>query len=278
MEPKMLDAKYHIDSEAGCRCRYVKSDTEYFRPHNHNYYELFMILKNKACHIINGEEQLLNEGDLLFIRDFDIHDYKSVNGEYFEFLNLAFSRESFRSMQEYLGAGFPVDNLLRPSLPPTVKLTMREKEALAYDFIELNSHSDPSYIQFKARTLLISVFSKFFYNYTDQKSNVPSWLELTYEKMKQPQNFIAGTDKMFSLAGKTREHVARSLQQYYHITPTAYVNELRLEHAAKLLIISNLQITDICYECGFENLSWFYKSFSKKYGVTPAEYRKRLNK
>lgn len=71
--------------------------------------------------------------------------------------------------------------------------------------------------------------------------------------------------------------MARSLRQYYHISPTELVSELRLEHAAKLLLISNLNVTDICYECGFENLSWFYKSFAQKYGVTPAEYRKRLH-
>ena len=213
MLPKMLDAKYHVDPNAGCLCRYVKSDTEYFRPHNHNYYELFMILKNEACHIVNGEEQLLTEGDLLFIRDFDLHDYKSVDGEYFELLNLAFSKETFTSMLEYLGEGFPAERLLHTPLPPIVKLSSREKEALAYDFIELSRHSDPAYIRFKARTLLVSVFSRFFYNYSERRTNIPDWLEITYEKMKQPQNFIAGTDRMFSLAEKSREHVARSLQQ-----------------------------------------------------------------
>ena len=37
MLPKMLDAKDHVDAQSGCLCRYVRSDTEYFRPHNHNY-------------------------------------------------------------------------------------------------------------------------------------------------------------------------------------------------------------------------------------------------
>ena len=54
MLPKMLDAKDHVDAQSGCLCRYVRSDTEYFRPHNHNYYELFLVLKGDVCHIING--------------------------------------------------------------------------------------------------------------------------------------------------------------------------------------------------------------------------------
>lgn len=277
MLPKMLDAKNHVDIQSGCLCRYVRSDTEYFRPHNHNYYELFLVLKGEVCHIVNDEEQLLSEGQLLFIRDFDLHDYKSGNGEYFEFLNLAFTKETFSDMLEYLGEGFPFENLLSSPFPPVASLSPRDKEALSYDFIELSQHSNPNYIKFKARTLLVSVFSRFFYNYSERKNNIPVWLEVTYEKMKRPQNFIAGIDRMFEIAGKSREHVARSLRQYYHTSPTELVCELRLEHAAKLLLISNLNVTDICYECGFENLSWFYKSFAQKYGVTPAEYRKRLH-
>lgn len=278
MQPKMLDAKYHIESQAGCLCRYVRSDTEYFRPHNHNYYELFLVLKGEVCHIVNQEEQYLGEGHLLFIRDFDVHDYKSGNGDYFEFINLAFSKETFSEMLSYLGPGYPADTLLTAPLPPAVSLSSSEKEALSYDFIELSQHSDAEYIRFKARTLLVSVFSKFFFHYSEHKTNIPVWLESLYEKMKRPQNFIAGVDRMFSLANKSREHVARSLRQYYYTTPTELVNNLRLEYAAKLLLISNLQVTDICYESGFENLSWFYKSFARKYGMTPAEYRKKLHR
>lgn len=260
----MLDAKYHVEPNAGCMCRYVRSDTEYFRPHNHNYYELFLFLKGKVCHIVNGQEQLLSEGQLLFIRDFDLHDYRSRDGNYFEFLNLAFSKETFAQMLDFLGSGYPFEALLVAPFPPIVSLSSREKESLVYDFIELSQHSDPDYIRFKARTLLTHIFSNFFYNYTEPGDRVPAWLESTCEKMKHPQNFIAGIDRMFQLSGKTREHVARCMKQYYHTTPTDFVSSLRLEHAAKLLLMSNLQVTDICYECGFDNLSWFLVCFTRK--------------
>ena len=52
-------------------------------------------------------------------------------------------------------------------------------------------------------------------------------------------------------------------------------SDLRLEHSVNLILTSNLSITEICYECGFENLSWFYKQFVKKFGLTPVEYRKK---
>jgi len=172
MEPKMLDAKYHLEPQAGCLCRYVRSDTEFFRPHNHNYYELFMVIKGKVCHIINGEEQFLEEGQLLFIRDFDLHDHKSADGNYFEFLNLAFSKETFLQMLEYMGPGYSSEALLSAPFPPIVSLSLREKEKLVFDFIELSQHFEPEYIRFKARTLLISIFSSLFNNYSEQKSDV----------------------------------------------------------------------------------------------------------
>ena len=51
-------------------------------------------------------------------------------------------------------------------------------------------------------------------------------------------------------------------------------NELRLGYAANLLLSSNLSATDICYECGFCNLSWFYNAFEEKFEMSPIEYRK----
>ncbi|MBO5070577.1 MAG: helix-turn-helix domain-containing protein [Roseburia sp.] len=275
MDVKMLEAKNHIDAFAGCLCRYVRSDTEYFRPHYHNYYELFLVMKGNVCHIINSKEQLLREGQLLFIRDFDVHDYIRGDDNYFEFINLAFSRETLESLFAFLGTGFPSEALLTAAYPPVVSLSEKDKEKLAYDFIELNVNSDGDYIRFKARSLLTYIFSNYFYNYVEEKTQIPAWLEITYEQMKRPENFTLGAAQMYQLSGKSREHLTRCMKRYYDTTPNAFVAELRLGHAANLLLISNLKVTDICYECGFENLSWFYKIFAGRYGMTPSEYRKQ---
>lgn len=79
---------------------------------------------------------------------------------------------------------------------------------------------------------------------------------------------------MYEISGKSREHLSRSLKNYYGVTPSEFIADLRLEYAVNLLLTSNLSVTDICFESGFENLSWFYKQFRQKYGETPADYRK----
>ena len=51
-------------------------------------------------------------------------------------------------------------------------------------------------------------------------------------------------------------------------TPSKYINELRLSYAANLLASSNLNATDVCYECGFQNVSWFYNEFAERFGYS----------
>lgn len=278
MKEKMLDFKIYTDTESGCLCRYVKSDTEYFAPHYHNYYELFMVLKGEPFHVANKKGHILHEGDLLFIRDFDIHEYKSGDGNYFEIVNLTFTKETFLSLADYLGEGFLYKNLLEAEQPPVVNLSPKDKELLFYSLMELNQSVDKKIIKLRARALLIKIFTEYFYDYEKyrkKENDIPLWLEITMEKMKKPQNFIEGTARMYKLCGKSREHLTRCLRKYYNTTPSILVADLRLEHSAKLILTSNLTITDICYECGFENLSWFYKQFIKKFGMTPTNYRKK---
>ena len=78
-----------------------------------------------------------------------------------------------------------------------------------------------------------------------------------------------------TLSGKTREHISRMMKRHYNTNVRYFVTNLRLEYCVNLLTHSNLSVTDICYECGFENVSWFYKVFEKMYGLTPSEFRKK---
>lgn len=272
---KMLQEQYHVDCENGFLCRYVRSNTEKFIPHYHDYYEIFMVVKGPLLHIINSKKQVLNDGNLLFIRDFDIHDYTSADGEYFEFLNLAISKKLFTSVIDYLGDDFPIDELLNADDPPLVALSIKEKEKIFFSLTELDQINNKSSSRLKVKNLLTEFFVNHFLDYNNKIDNIPSWLEITYERMKNPKNFIVGIKRMQEISGKSREHLTRSLQNYYNTSPTEFIKELRLEYAANLLTRSNLPIIDICYNCGFENLSWFYKVFEKKYGTTPSKYRKK---
>ena len=59
-------------------------------------------------------------------------------------------------------------------------------------------------------------------------------------------------------------------------TPIEYLNTYRVERAARKLLNSDTSVTDISYMCGFNDLSYFIKTFKAIKGVTPAKFRKTV--
>lgn len=65
----------------------------------------------------------------------------------------------------------------------------------------------------------------------------------------------------------------REFQKMFEDTPARYIKNKRLDHAASQLKYSDQSITDICYECGFQDPTTFSSSFNTKYGVSPKKFR-----
>lgn len=57
-----------------------------------------------------------------------------------------------------------------------------------------------------------------------------------------------------------------------------FLMSVRLENAQRLLKESNLVVSDIALQCGFDNISYFHSSFKKEMGVTPMEYRQQYKR
>ncbi len=58
-------------------------------------------------------------------------------------------------------------------------------------------------------------------------------------------------------------------------TPIQYLNKYRIEKSAEALREDEKSITEIALECGFNDLSYFIKTFRKHYGTSPGNYRKQ---
>jgi len=56
-------------------------------------------------------------------------------------------------------------------------------------------------------------------------------------------------------------------------TFTAFVNEVRITHACKLLSETSRQVSDICFDCGYNNFAHFNKQFKKITELNPSQYR-----
>ena len=72
----------------------------------------------------------------------------------------------------------------------------------------------------------------------------------------------------------SEKYISRYFKEHFHITLSQYVTYLRLEHAKQLLQDTDLPITEIALQSGYQNVSYFIRSFKKTYEVSPLKYRK----
>ncbi|MHA4845063.1 AraC family transcriptional regulator [Flavitalea antarctica] len=77
------------------------------------------------------------------------------------------------------------------------------------------------------------------------------------------------------LVNMAENSFSRYFSQRTRKTFSGFVNEIRLSHASKLLIETQKSISEICFECGFNNLSNFNRQFLQMYGLSPLSYRKQ---
>ena len=78
-----------------------------------------------------------------------------------------------------------------------------------------------------------------------------------------------------SYCGFSESHFMRFFKNTMGVSFTTYLCDFRLNIAARLLVTTDDSILSIAESCGFFNLSYFNRSFKKKYGITPGAYRKR---
>ena len=80
-------------------------------------------------------------------------------------------------------------------------------------------------------------------------------------------------NQLASEIGWSRSHTFRKVRSLTGISANQFIKETRLQEAAKLILNSNLNASEISYKVGFSSPSYFSKCFSKYYGVTPGEYK-----
>jgi len=88
--------------------------------------------------------------------------------------------------------------------------------------------------------------------------------QLTIEELSQQNNLSVSSFK-------------REFAKLYNDTPANYIKSRKLEKAAELLQVSDQRITEIAFDCGFNDLANFTKSFTSKYSVSPTNYRQKQN-
>jgi AraC-like DNA-binding protein len=112
-------------------------------------------------------------------------------------------------------------------------------------------------------------------------------LETTHSRASQLDDIFAHVRNHFqdpisltdisSIANMTEPAFCRFFKKNTGKTFVEFLNEYRVTYACKLLADSDMSITDICFECGFNNFSHFNSYFKRITSKSPSEYRKDLS-
>ena len=97
-------------------------------------------------------------------------------------------------------------------------------------------------------------------------------VQLIEENLDDPVLNAAFLEKQFCLS---KMQLYRKLKTLTGMTPGEFIKYLRLKAAARLLTTTQLNVSEIFYRSGFNNQSYFFREFKKKYNCAPKEYREQ---
>ncbi|MBX3241004.1 MAG: AraC family transcriptional regulator [Chitinophagaceae bacterium] len=96
---------------------------------------------------------------------------------------------------------------------------------------------------------------------------VLDWMTANFEKNIR-------LNEAATIAGMHENAFSRFFSTHTRKTFSGFLQELRLQKAARLLTESDNSVTEICYECGYNNISNFNKQFLIRYKTSPRKYKR----
>jgi len=102
----------------------------------------------------------------------------------------------------------------------------------------------------------------------ERMSEIINYLTQNFDKKIELQEIAA-------IAHMTPNSFCRYFKKRTRKSFSQYLNEIRIRHACKLLIEGGKQISDVCYQSGFNTFTNFNRQFKILMGVTPSEFMKK---
>ncbi len=256
----------------------------HFPKHRHNYIELVYMCEGSTTHFINDKKIILEKGELLFL---------SQNA----------TQEIFEADESDICVNF----IILPEFFDTTLAMLGEEENLLRDFfvscLRGNDSTIP-YLHFKVSNIIPvqNLVENLIWTLTNKQSNKRSINKVTMgllilQLLNNVDKMTIGKDNLDQdILVKTYEFVeenykdgeltdlaeklgyeiswlSRKIKDLTGQTYTEIVQSKRLGQSAFLLKNTNLSVSDIGFNVGYNNLSYFYKIFKERFGMSPKEYR-----
>jgi AraC family cel operon transcriptional repressor len=239
--------------------------------HDHDFFELFWVQNGTVRHHLPTGPVTLNEGDMVFLQPNHAHALQG-RGEHALVVSICFHPQTIKALAKrhpsVHGHLFWSQNG-----PVQQHRDIRQLAALNHAAVQLEkSAGDTLAAEAFLLPLCADLTAQAFPN------ALPVWLSQACLAAKDPAIFRNGSAGLVAYTGKAHPHVSRMMRKYLGQTPSDYINEIRMRHAARALTTDSEPISEIAAECGIPNMSHFHKLFRAAHGVTPLQYRQKFQR
>ena len=248
--------------------------------HWHDELEIIYVKSGFLTVNISGENYIGKPGDAFVVSPGNLHFMGSQTGtvDYFTFL-FPLKYIAFRS-DDMLD-----DKLIEPlnsghlMISPEIKDTVKEQcEQLARVYAaEIDKSESKITSQIRKKIILLQfiheLWKKGFIveNDTTGRNTVEKEMVSYIQQNYTGKILLREFGEQFHLSEK---YISRYFKEHFHITLSQYVTYLRMEHAKQMLQETDISVTEVAMQSGYQNISYFIRSFKKTYGVSPLKYRK----
>ncbi|MDR2802075.1 MAG: AraC family transcriptional regulator [Prevotellaceae bacterium] len=272
-------------------CFYIadRHKTEFTYPiHSHSEFELNFIAHASGVKRIVGDSiEITGEYDLVLITGEDLEhvwEQHECRSQHIREITIQFSSELFfadfirknqfntiRKMLERAqnGLSFPMEAILNV-YQLLDNLSSKQGFSAVLDFLtilyELSLFCD------EARVLSSSAFAKI--GVKSDSRRVRKVQEYINEHYKEEIRL----NELSALINMTPASFSRFFKLRTGLSLTDYIIDVRLGHATRLLVDSTMSISEICYDCGFNNISNFNRIFKKRKNCAPKDFRENYRK
>jgi len=256
----ILPIIFHEDS--------VENGYASFPAHWHKSLELLFVTRGKTEFIIDGNSHFASDGDLIIIPSNSIHSSKSLDG----------NSKHYTLIVDYdycIIHGFDLSNSFF-DIPVRDSFINHTISQIATTFLE-----NGEYMRAKVMKNVLSLLLHIYSNY--KISSDKTLPERQFMIIKEALNFIednyqknistADICKSIGISSSYFGHIFKDLTSH---SPIRYLNYVRCKKAKELLKNNTYSINQICYLCGFNNISYFIKTYKHFYNKSPSEFRKDL--
>ena len=221
---------------------------------------------------LNGKKRQFGQGDVIFLRKKDELSFFSRSGADTRVCALIFGEGVLADVAAFLGEErFFAANAEEP---PVVRLRGIQRNKTERDMML------PATEAVSDKGLLRMIAAQVLYECFVIRTELPEWLETPpdwfveyYMLLSRHYIFTKPFNEIIALAGKSREYISRLFKSVTGRNISDYVVDMRINYACNLLKNSSMDVMEISFECGFENLSTFYHHFSPRVGMPPKRYR-----